>query len=390
MVSKNVLIGVLFLSFAVLLTGCIQGGSPSTGPSSGGTPGSSQGSGTAGTGIPVYPGSEHSTMQTVYAQLMGVPSGGGITVNAYHVKGVSAGDVLNWYKQQLSSYQLVKGGSGLATVSIPGGGEAQYGVVMFKNGDQGIGIWAMSGSKMDGTTYYVVTGPASAMFGEETGGASQLPSSDKVSGEEPVSRYPGSVMLSYSNESGYPTHISIEYGTNEGMAKVFDWYKNYLSSNGWNITSQSQDTETATIECHSGPKDLTVTIYAADSENGYTTVDIDLDDYTLPSHDIVTGEDPIQRYPGSIMMEYQSNSQMGVKMAEVEYQTSDDLNTVVNWYKSHLPGMGFEINNQEQTDVSEVTITATKTSGSTQDQVTLDISKGTYTTIHLSYTQVSA
>ena len=51
----------------------------------------------------------------------------------------------------------------------------------------------------------------------------QLPTSDKISGEEPIKRYPGSVMLKYSiSTTGYGKHISIKYGTDKDPQEVFN------------------------------------------------------------------------------------------------------------------------------------------------------------------------
>ncbi|WP_086976040.1 hypothetical protein [Archaeoglobus fulgidus] len=216
---------LISLAVVVVLSGCSQ--SPSSG------------------GVPEYSGSKVYSAPTLYSQLIGVPTEG-VSVKAYTVENANAKDILSWYKEKLSDYEIVNEMS-VVQMTTPQG-SAEWGAILFKKGDKGVGIWAMSGSGVEGggAVYFIVEGPIDKLTGEsgEAGGAGeQLPASDQASGEEPVKRYPGSVMLSYYKDTSNPLEVSIgiDYGTEDSAEKVAHWYKQELQAEGWVLESESSD-----------------------------------------------------------------------------------------------------------------------------------------------------
>ncbi len=72
----------------------------------------------------------------------------------------------------------------------------------------------------------------------------------------------------------------------------------------------------------------------------------------MPGSDQASGMEPMTRYPGSVMYKYRSPAweDMPVSFsAEINYKTTDDFDTVLNWYRAQrswqeAPGTGEEIN----------------------------------------------
>ncbi|GEM_PF-6739525 len=55
----------------------------------------------------------------------------------------------------------------------------------------------------------------------------------------------------------------------------------------------------------------------------------------LPSEDQKDREDPVVRYPGSVMLSYRSGGQGVAFFTEVDYGTADSADEVVEWYKEN-------------------------------------------------------
>jgi len=64
---------------------------------------------------------------------------------------------------------------------------------------------------------------------------------DEDSGEEPLPRYPGSIMMKHSKTEPRSWEkiggVYIEYKTSEYVGPVAMWYKDLMTKEGWNIES---------------------------------------------------------------------------------------------------------------------------------------------------------
>ncbi len=108
---------------------------------------------------------------------------------------------------------------------------------------------------------------------QETQQTSGLPDKDQVSGYEPVVRYPGSVMLEYSDISfGGPRTIFIKYGTKADLAEVKNWYVNYLSQEGWKLNFEAS-TSPERVEANFVKQDVVLQITII-KEDDFTTIDL--------------------------------------------------------------------------------------------------------------------
>jgi len=56
----------------------------------------------------------------------------------------------------------------VATITTPQG-SVEWGGVLFKKGDNAVGIWAVSGTEGRGTIYYIFQGPVDKILGPEGG-----------------------------------------------------------------------------------------------------------------------------------------------------------------------------------------------------------------------------
>ncbi len=366
------LVLISLLAAVVVLSGCSQA------PSGGST------------GVPEYSGSKVYSAPTFYSQLVGVPTEG-VSVKAYQVENANARDILDWYKKELSDYEIVDEVS-VTTVTTPQG-SAEWGAVLFKKGDRGVGIWAMSGSSIEGggAVYFIVEGPIDKLTGESGGAAGgaageELPPSDQASGEEPVERYPGSVMLSYYKDTSNPLEmtISVDYGTKDSAEKVAEWYKRELQAKGWQLESESSDDTGIDLAFGRGKEFIDIYIIKPYEGVSYTEIDIDYRQKGLPSQDVVSGEEPMERYPGSVMLEYSTSSIGGVQGVTITYGADDDGNSVFQWYTSKLIGEGWEV--MTGTSPGQYTIVATKGSNTAHIEI---IEEEAYTKITLYYSTQS-
>lgn len=92
-----------------------------------------------------------------------------------------------------------------------------------------------------------------------------------------------------------------------------------------------------------GQEEVGVIIYAPTNERGYTLISIHYGSYKLPSKDLVTGEEPIERYPGIVMLTHSSTIVSGMKMITITYGTYDSVNDVVSGYRNYLTANGWQI-----------------------------------------------
>jgi hypothetical protein len=313
------------------------------------------------TNLQAYPGSQESREYNMWATITGFSSQFS-EFHSYTIDGISPTEIINWYKSKYADYSVVdegttnNNGTTIATLTL-------------KKGDTMIGIMAF---EQEGKTVYFI-GKATA---PEEEGAS-LPNHDMASGEEPLQRYPNSVMIEYTKEGKFPIDYEITYGTNDEFNKVINWFKETMQSNGWEITYQSGSSDTEEMVFEKGDDEVTVWIGAPNEDTTYTEITISYTRRSLPTHDIASGEVPIPRYPNSVMIDYHKSSMTfeGYSSIEIKavYLTPDSFDKVKQWYLEKLGDMfpGIE-DSGESVDA-----------GSTTTTVHIDFEK------HNSYTEVS-
>ncbi|MBW9221694.1 hypothetical protein KKP97_01410 [Methanothermococcus sp. SCGC AD-155-C09] len=237
----------------------------------------------------IYPNSKlHDDVPEYYYAIMGITTEG-ITINAYETSD-TVEDVLNWYENKMTSlgYDITMNAT-IAKISNPQG-TFEYGIISFKKENDAIGIWAIGEPTQERTIYFISKGPADKLLGSSYESSEyaeteddttsynyeveepQLPTSDKASGEEPIKRYPGSVMLEYSMTAiGNGKIISTEYGTDKDPQDVFNWYKDYFKNEGWNISHMRSDGSEYSISCSKNKND---TVIVSIWRDDYTTIDV--------------------------------------------------------------------------------------------------------------------
>lgn len=96
-----------------------------------------------------------------------------------------------------------------------------------------------------------------------------LPEEDAVSGDEPLERYPGSVMRSHSQTTtDEGTLTEIEYGTYDSLEDVEEWY---VGKFGDPAHRESQDGEIRIVYMFGENEAAEITI---SDEEGYTAIDL--------------------------------------------------------------------------------------------------------------------
>ena len=114
------------------------------------------------------------------------------------------------------------------------------------------------------------TGDGGAV-GPSTGGEG-LPIIDRTVGTEPVTRYPGSVMLSHLKMefTDEETGLMIGYGTTDDVDTVANWYTTQLESDGWGKEMDISSEGTTMLVYMKGTENIKVDI----SPGEYTTIGI--------------------------------------------------------------------------------------------------------------------
>lgn len=320
------LLAVLVIA-VVLISGCTQKQGTSGSSSLDIADQASQNPSGGATGLPVYPGSQESGQYSMWATMTGF-SNQFSEFHSYVVEGASPSDVINWYKSHFSDYTVNDQG----TVNVQGTTIAS---LTLKKGNTLVGVIAF---EQDGKTVYFV---GKAIMPEEEGAS--LPNHDMASGEEPLQRYPGSVMLSYSKDGNFPINYEITYGTNDAYDKVADWFKRTLQSQGWELTSQSGSSDTVELAFKKDDDKVTVFVGAPGEGTAYTEITVSYTKRRLPDHDLVNGTDPLPRYPGAVMIEYHKSSMtfQGFTSTEIKavYLAPDSFDKVKQWYLDKLNSM---------------------------------------------------
>jgi len=279
------------------------------------------------TSLPVYPNSQENSQYGMWATMTGFSSQFS-EFHTYVVKNASPSDVINWYKSQFSDYA--------ANVQEVANTQGTFTLLTLEKGNTIIGVMAI---EQEGKTIYFV---GKAIMPEEEGAS--LPSHDMVSGEEPLQRYPGSVMLVYTKQGDFPIDYEITYGTNDAYDKVADWFKETLQSQGWSVTYQSGSSDSVELVFEKDDDEVTVWINApVAGDRSYTSVNVSYTMRSLPNHDLTEGKDPLPRYPGAVMIDYHKSSMttQGHTSEEIKvgYLAPDKFSKVKKWYRDQLNQM---------------------------------------------------
>ncbi len=158
---------------------------------------------------------------------------------------------------------------------IQASGNAAFGTVEWSgdftsNGEEVSGTWELAGDYA-----YSGSGTWSGELGEiengndgdneDNGDENGLPDEDQVDGDEPIARYPDSIMLEHSNFTSEEGQIiEINYGTTDSLDDVVAWYKQEL---GGPNAEESEDGET--------------TLHYMFEEEEYAKITVSTDEYTL-------------------------------------------------------------------------------------------------------------
>ncbi|MEF3244505.1 MAG: hypothetical protein K6343_00765 [Caldisericaceae bacterium] len=273
-------------------------------------------------GLPVYPNSQESSDFNMWATATGF-SNQFTEFHSYVVSGVSPNEIVKWYKSKLSNYTVENEiNSTVQGTSISS--------LTLKKDNTLVGVMAF---EQKGKTVYFV-GETVSQQGDA--GGTSLPQNDTASGEEPIERYPGSVMLNYYKRGDFPILYDIDYGTKDTFDKVADWFERTLQSKGWSIDSQNSSTSDIDIDFSKADDEVDVWVGAPTSDTPYTQIHIAYTKHSLPDHDLTTGEDPIERYPKSVMIEYNKSTMTmpGANSTEIKavYLAPDTFDKVKKWY----------------------------------------------------------
>lgn len=172
---------------------------------------------------------------------------------------------------------------------------------------------------------------------------STLPEHDLINRKDPIQRYPGSVIVNYKKEDNtnkdYTIIYKIGYGVKDPYDKVADWYKNTLAKQGWKNITDDRNSDNTILTIFKKNDDI-IKIYTAKPFAGklYTSINLIYTKIVFPDHDLARGKEPLQRYPGSIMVEHHKSSLTSQTYdfteIKVKYLTKDTFDNVKSWYLS--------------------------------------------------------
>ena len=97
----------------------------------------------------------------------------------------------------------------------------------------------------------------------------------------------------------------------------------------------------------------------------------------LPQEDQVSGDEPLPRYPDSVMLTHQQITASQGSKAEIEYGTNDSLSDVVGWYKDELGDPNLEEAQQDETTLGYLI--------EQSEYAKITVTEGDYTEISLEY-----
>lgn len=98
----------------------------------------------------------------------------------------------------------------------------------------------------------------------------------------------------------------------------------------------------------------------------------------LPQEDQVSGDEPLPRYPDSVMLNHRQIAASEGSQTEIEYGTTDSLDDVVEWYKDEFGDPNLEEAQQGETTLGYLI--------EQNEYAEITVSEGDYTEIGLKYT----
>lgn len=124
-----------------------------------------------------------------------------------------------------------------------------------------------------------------------------------------------------------------------------------------------------------------------DNGNGDDDDDDDNDDDNddengLPGDDETEGDEPLDRYPDSVMLSHTETTVDGDKMIQISYGTEDTPDDVVNWYKEEL---GDPYSEQTQNGETILYYDLSEEEGQSTEHATITVSEDDYTSISIMY-----
>jgi len=243
-------------------------------------------------GLPVYGGASKAStiggmgsasdfLKTQVGKGTDVPAD--VDAEAYTATG-SISDILGWYRTEMANAGWTKLYDNTFDMSWMDY-SMSIGLLYFEKETRAAAVFAVSYTYQGETyTYFgLVEGPKT-VFDTWMGGAGYigegeipgegeeegLPSSDQASGTEPLTRYPGSVMLSHGTSTymGY-TAVVIEYGTTASVDTVVNWYKTTALA-GWTSVIEYTEEGATTLSYIKDTEYAVITV----SPDGYTTIQV--------------------------------------------------------------------------------------------------------------------
>ncbi|MEM2865626.1 MAG: hypothetical protein QW098_00570 [Candidatus Hadarchaeales archaeon] len=305
--------------------------------------------GGAKSGTPVYAGSQEASMPSYLAGQLWYMDVEGITIHAYFIQGKTAGEILSWYREEMADRGYENYAELFAaTLPIPPYGTFEWGWIAFRKGDRAVVVGAFSGTTegQTGCWYAVAEGPLNKLMppGAPGGGPEQLPGSDQASGVEPISRYPGSIMLSHETSGPWPDRISIGYGSTENRHRVIgSWFETHLTQAGWSVIEESESEEEVVLWFRKGENEVGLYVYPPEEQRAYSRINVVFDCWRIPERDLKSGEEPVERYPGAVIIEYLQVVMQGGKTITINYVSKAGADNIFNWYLNSLPQQGWTI-----------------------------------------------
>lgn len=329
--------------------------------------------------LPVYPWSKKLLNYSIFENI--IPQSDNFQeVHYYTVEWATPTEITNWYGSKFSGYKIENNTS--LNIALP-----WKKIVSLKFKKWNTLIWIIACSEWNQTIY---------VLWKKTIKWEALINKDKVNWEEPIQRYPNSFMLSYSKEWTFPTYYKIDYWTNDNYEKVSKWFKEKIKSIWW-ILKKKDNTSFDTIELEFKKDDDYITIYISKPTDyrSYTLISLNYRQYKIPDNDLKKWKDPIQRYPNSIMIDYEKSTMQiwWINTIEIKagYISKDSFDKVKQWYIKKFNSMFWNSNNLLWWVYDNwESIDAWWKYNNKTIQVHVDFEKGKkYTKIYLDYTQTN-
>ena len=296
----------------------------------------------AGEKLPVHLGSREENMPACMREHLWYTSIE--EFSTYFVEEKRAEEVLGWYRQEMSSrgYSLYDEKTLPPLRSLQG--ILDWGWIVFENENMGFAVVAFSGTFGGRTGCWYAVGRGRIEDLVPPGISRRLPSSDRAEGRELVPRYPGSVMLMYRVVGIWPVSCAVHYGTLENdLVRIREWFKEHLTASGWKVREENE-VEGSLLAWFERGENEQVEVFVAPptEEREYTRIDVVHDIWGFPPEDLASGEEPLPRYPASVILDYTIFALQPVRVG-ITYGTRAEVDEVYQWYVNLLEGQGWTL-----------------------------------------------